>query len=589
MKLTEFFTGDKQITDPGRAQQNTVRNDAVSRQIRSMIPGQTIQGEVVSKNGNEVQIRLSDDLMLQARLDQNMNLEIGKNMTFEVKNNGKVVTLSPLFTNVATDANVLKALDMASLPINESTVSMTKQMMEAGLSIDRNSLQQVYREMNLFPQAQVSDIVNLHKLQMPVNENNLAQMEAYRNLNYQLETGLNEVLDAIPGVFAQLLEDQDAEGISRLYSQMVQMAQEALAEGGEEILLTGTGAEDTMQETAAAENAAPGTVMEEGAVSGNTAADTAAAEAVTAQTVAAKEQGITEALKGIPGAAAEEGEAAAKGGEAAADEVPSQSGENLGKNMAVSLGETAGTADRTAAQQFADILRQFPAESGGQALLSRLNGLMQGDGAGKELLKPILQLLKDQWTISPQEVADAERVEGLYRRLDRQLKNLSQTLESTGQASSQAYRTVTGLSQNLDFLQQINQAYTYVQLPLRLQQGRAHGDLYVYTNKKHLAMKDGQISALLHLDMEHLGPVDVYVAMVQDKVNTKFYVQDDDMLDFLMGHMDLLTERLQKRGYQCSFDMQVRGQKEAQEGSIDRLLQQENPIPLAEYSFDVRT
>jgi flagellar hook-length control protein FliK len=130
--------------------------------------------------------------------------------------------------------------------------------------------------------------------------------------------------------------------------------------------------------------------------------------------------------------------------------------------------------------------------------------------------------------------------------------------------------------------------YTYVQLPLRLQQGEAHGDLYVYANKKNLAAKDGPISALLHLDMEHLGPVDVYVSMNDAKVNTKFYLQDDEMLDFIMGHMDILTERLQKRGYNCTFEMQVRNQEEEEQSSIQKLLQQENHIPLAEYAFDIR-
>jgi len=197
--------------------------------------------------------------------------------------------------------------------------------------------------------------------------------------------------------------------------------------------------------------------------------------------------------------------------------------------------------------------------------------------------------LKQQWTITPEQVADAEEVEGLYRRLDKQLKSLANAMESSNHTETAAYKAVTNMTQNLDFLQQINQVYTYVQLPLRLQNGQAHGDLYVYTNKKHLATKDGQISALLHLDMEHLGPVDVYVAMQNEKVNTKFYLQDDAMLDFISGHMDILTKRLQNRGYQCNFEMMVREQGEEAKNGIQQLLEQENHVPLVEYAFDVRT
>ena len=156
----------------------------------------------------------------------------------------------------------------------------------------------------------------------------------------------------------------------------------------------------------------------------------------------------------------------------------------------------------------------------------------------------------------------------------------------------EAFRATASLSQNVDFLQQLNQMYSYVQLPLHLQQRDAHGDLYVYTNKKNLARKDGNVSALLHLDMENLGPVDVYVAMQNSKVSTKFYLRDDEMIDFMAAHMDILTERLRKRGYDCSYSMAVREEKTsgaATKGGLEPLLKQERGVMLSRYAFDVRT
>lgn len=198
---------------------------------------------------------------------------------------------------------------------------------------------------------------------------------------------------------------------------------------------------------------------------------------------------------------------------------------------------------------------------------------------------------KADWVLRPEELAVPGKVEELYRRLDRQLKGLASALENAGQTGSEAFRATASMSQNVDFLQQLNQMYSYVQLPLRLQQRDAHGDLYVYTNKKNLAKKDGNVSALLHLDMEHLGPVDVYVAMQNNKVNTKFYLQDDEMIDFMAAHMDILTERLRKRGYDCSYAMTTREEKgsEATKGGLEPLLKQERGVMLSRYAFDVRT
>ena len=201
MKLSQMFSGQTQVSETMRreeahSQQQTARNTAsVNRQIRSLVPGQTISGEIVGRNGGEVQIRLADDMVLNARVDRSLNIEIGKNMTFEVKNNGSSLTLSPLFTNVATDVNVLKALDMAGLPVNGTSVEMTGKLMEAGLPVNRNSLLQVYREVSSFPQAPISDIVDLHRLQMPVNEANLNQMASYRNLTHQLLQGMEAVTE----------------------------------------------------------------------------------------------------------------------------------------------------------------------------------------------------------------------------------------------------------------------------------------------------------------------------------------------------------------------------------------------------------
>lgn len=231
MKLTDLFTSEKQMVDTsGKSQANSARNaSTINRQIHSLAPGQTIQGELVARNGNEVQIRLADDVIIKARLEQSMNLEIGKTVTFEVKNNGQSLLLSPLYANTATDANVLKAIEMASLPVNHRTVEMTELLMKAGLSIDRNSLQQVFRESNIYANTELADIVDLHKLSMPVNEGNLSQIASYKNLTHQLVTGLNNCLEVLPDTMQDILKSGDVGGAEKLYRELMNMVQESVS------------------------------------------------------------------------------------------------------------------------------------------------------------------------------------------------------------------------------------------------------------------------------------------------------------------------------------------------------------------------
>lgn len=78
------------------------------------------------------------------------------------------------------------------------------------------------------------------------------------------------------------------------------------------------------------------------------------------------------------------------------------------------------------------------------------------------------------------------------------------------------------IKSNIDFMNDLNKNMTYFQMPLRFSQSDANGELYVFTNKKALAQGTDNVSALLHLDMENLGPVDVFVRLNKKNVSTNF-------------------------------------------------------------------
>lgn len=601
MKLTELFTNNKHVTESGSTQQPAVNNASINRQIHALKPGQTLQGEVISKNGGEVQIKVSEDFIVKARVDQNINIEVGKNMTFEVKNNGQTLNLLPLYTNTATDANVLRALDMAALPVNSDTIAMTEQMMLAGLSIDRNSLQQVFRESNLYPESNIEDIIDLHKLSLPVNNENLTQLASYKNLSHQLMTGLNTVTNALPDTIQSMMQSGDVDGAAKLFQDILNL----ISPGG-----TGSPAE-------ASDN--PVVVIRDGAVQqsgreggavnmqpqqagGNASAIQADLQQLLDLLAArSNEEPVMPVSEGIQ---TTEGMApAVEGMQNQEEAIPSQ--ERMTSQIRTQNPEDANSMQQQVQLQNAEAgnpLGQLQNPDGtGRALniLQRLiqqginnkdTALLQNLLGNKEVENFIKENLQKIWTVTPENVAEKGEVEQLYQRLDKQLKSLTHALETANQTGSEAYRAATNLTQNIDFLQQINQTYTYLQLPLRLQQGKnAHGDLYVYSNKKNLASAEGRVTALLHLDMEHLGPLDVYVAMQNEVVSTKFYVQDE-ILDFLEEHMDMLTERLEKRGYRCSCEMLTRETEIGNKDNfVQKLLEKDPQVPIVQYAFDVRT
>ena len=542
MKLTGWFSQDK-IADNSRVQTpNNANTEQVNRQIRALVPGQTLRGEVVSREGNNAQIRLLQDVLVDAKVDADIRLELGQNITFQVKNNGQTLNLSPLFTNMATEGTVLKALDMASLPVNENTVAMTKQLMDAGLPIDKNTLQQIWHESNAFPDAEILDLVNLHRLELPVTEENITQMASYRNLTHQLTAGIAETGESLTNMLQGLVESGDIEQAATIYSEVLELL----------------AFEDAAGETVTGQQQTEGSLPESG----------------VDVTVTPEE---AEQMPVQPSATAPE----AVPGQKTIIEEPTETAPGNGQTIKENP-DAEKTQEAPQLQNLQKLLKQGLETKDIPLLRSILhNSKVAGLPA---------KLLADRWSIKPEDVESPEKVEELYQKLGKQLKGLSNLLEENGQRGSSAYQNVTNLSQNVDFLQQINQTYAYIQLPLHLRQGEHKtGELFVYTNKKNLARKDGQVSALLHLDMEHLGPLDVYVALKDTKVSTKFYVQNDAILDYLEANMDVLTERLQKRGYDCKCETTLHTELQQTAQAMTPLLKTEGSVPVAQYAFDVRT
>ena len=542
MKLTGWFSQDK-IADNSRVQTpNNANTEQVNRQIRALVPGQTLRGEVVSREGNNAQIRLLQDVLVDAKVDADIRLELGQNITFQVKNNGQTLNLSPLFTNMATEGTVLKALDMASLPVNENTVAMTKQLMDVGLPIDKNTLQQIWHESNAFPDAEILDLVNLHRVELPVTEENITQMASYRNLTHQLTAGIAETGESLTNMLQGLVESGDIEQAATIYSEVLELL----------------AFEDAAGETVTGQQQTEGPLPEPG----------------VDVTVTSEE---AEQMPVQPSATAPE----AVPGQKTIIEEPTETASGNGQTIK----ENPGAEKTQEAPQLQNLQKLLK-----QGLETKDIPLLRSILHNSKVAELPAKLLADRWSIKPEDVESPEKVEELYQKLGKQLKGLSNLLEENGQRGSSAYQNVTNLSQNVDFLQQINQTYAYIQLPLHLRQGEHKtGELFVYTNKKNLARKDGQVSALLHLDMEHLGPLDVYVTLKDTKVSTKFYVQNDTILDYLEANMDVLTERLQKRGYDCKCETTLRTELQQTAQAMAPLLKTEGSVPVAQYAFDVRT
>ena len=137
-------------------------------------------------------------------------------------------------------------------------------------------------------------------------------------------------------------------------------------------------------------------------------------------------------------------------------------------------------------------------------------------------------------------------------------------------------------------MNQLNHTCAYMQIPLKLSGQNVHSDLYVYTGGRKHHDADEELTAFLHLDLEHLGSTDVSVKLRKKQVTTNFYLADDASYQLILDHMDILEERLEQKGYQVKIS--VTNQEEKM-NFVEDMLKQKTPSAggmVHRYSFDVR-
>lgn len=533
---------------------NTVNmnGSTLSAKLLSLYPGQMIQGEVVGTQGSQVQLLLGNEMMLNATLDSQIGINIGQLMSFQVKSNsGSLLSLVPLSVNLTMDESVMKALNEASLPVTDKTVEMVNTLMKEGMPIDKETLLNVNKELMTFPDAEVETIVQMERLKIPVTPENIAQFEAYKNYSHKLSDGIMEISGQITGLFANTGQTEETADLFR------QLLQFIAGKGQESVVLKEAGETSGLKEGQ----------------------------------VVLKENALKEGAETLQAAVKEltQGEGT--------DKVPVNTENPEGKEILT----------KAEIKEFVSLLRELgigedkisPFEKG-QTDIRQLFSILQNenfDGISlsklfhsKEFAKLFTGELTEQLLLKPAQVTK-EAMEEYYNNLKNQTSKLMQILENAGKADVPAAKSLQNINQNVDFLNQLNQMFTYVQIPLKMAGNAAHGELYVYTNKKNLAKKDGNVSALLHLDMPHLGMLDVYVAMQKERVSTKFYLQEESMIDFLEEHMPVLTERLEKRGYQTNAEVVLK-EKQTSGSVMEEMLKKDKNVSeakmIATRSFDVR-
>ena len=591
--------------------------------LEELSSGSVFEGTVSSVKNGKVTLALSDGQTITARLSGKVPLSQGTPMFFQVKSNdGATIEIKP-YTGAGSGGNPIltNALTEGTVPVTERNLAMVDAMMKEQMPIDKQSLLNMARIANMNPGVDITTVVNMTKLGIPVSPEMAAQFENYMTDEHailqEMDQAMNELADLAGShdltpdqavqmnqkILSILLPEQTAAGESVNTEGQIETGGQTTAEGQ---ILTGGQTTAEGQIVTGGQTTAEGQTTSEGQI-------------LTDGRLGAEEQIVNGEQTTTAGQAVREG----TGGQALGEVLSDQQFSSLGRLLQniPSLVESTKLfpeameqdifidtlEDESVAQNLMTEDAAWKAADGKTALdknltvsdflrtvsqlLSENNGMASqsiqklfGSDAYKSLLRNVME---QQWLIQPEALKQEKKISQLYEKLEQQMRQVEDALKEAGVTKTRFPETAAEVRGNIEFMNQLNQAYTYVQVPLKMSGQNANGELYVYTNKKNLRDPDAELSAFLHLDLEHLGSTDVSVKMQHRNVKTNFYMADDASYDLVEKYLPVLEQKLKDKGYQCTITM-TKEEKKVSFG--DDFLRKGMPQTgtLHRYSFDVR-
>lgn len=588
LNITILYQGDAmQISNLVSQYNNSVANgepmtgakgvEKLVSSLNEMSKGMIFEGTVSSVRGNQVKLALSNGQQILARLAGKFSFEQGQSVFFQVKNNdGGTIEIKP-YTVDGEGANLtlMDALKAAGLPVDGINLSMVNKMMEEQMPIDKTSLNQMYQLVQDNKDINVTTLVELKRLGIEINQVNAAQFENYANDKQAITIAMDSLIDELPNALSA--EDLSMYKLVTQARDILNIVTEGLPE---ETFISSEASDMSQYEAIIRDNQSAPVVKKHFNI---------AELFESLNSVSGESQDIytTQKINNAP----------------ATDTILLQENETKSNTIGFLLSDKQIEELNEQVRMLLPNVQEnnislYSEDSSVVGILNDIKSMLENTPANADTLRHLFsgeafklmlkEALEQQWMIKPGDLEkNPKKLDGLYDKIEKQITNMETILKTSGVVNPKAEALADNIRGNIEFMNQINEAYTYVQVPLKMNEKNASGQLYVYTNKKSMSNPDKELSAFLHLDLEHLGGTDVSIKMLHRKVTTNFYLDSDESYALVKQFLPVLEKRLQDKGYNCELNVNS-GLK--QMNFVAGFLKKDLPPTgqVHRYSFDIR-
>lgn len=580
-----LITGyDTRLQNAGQTEQtNQAESVRASADIAGLKEGAVFRGEILDIVGEKVTISLENEAKLMARLQSGVELGVGDQLLFSVKENtDSQILIKPMFDSLySAQTQVLeKALDVAGLSPTEKNFTVAKELMDAGLPVDKTHMVKILSQSMKFEGTSLQTLVSLYKMDIPITQENITQYERYQGMQHQLTGDIADAAKGIADFVKAFPTDTDGQTLLCTAKEIVNLfAGESDASVTEHI--------DPVDPKGANNLHTEGTVTN--TINGNTVSD---AVSGTPREGILTLDNMADSLVVGQGENAQSQEVILQ---QSIDTYMKETDTGLtGKNVSqlVDSMRQAGVSET-------DIMSVFQKSDSDPALLQNTLHLLQNVSVADDVIRQFLQqdgfqnvlseVVKKAFSLNPKQMKEPKEIDELYESILKHTKSFEDAVASNGGNPKEFQQNFQNMRQNLQFMNELNQHMIYAQMPVKLSNKQANSELYVYADKRKLQQKKDGISVMLHLDMDHLGATDVKVTLTGSNVHARFYLNDQDSVDIVTENMNQLAKQLADRGFSLTNEVVKRQPQESINKVVDEIIDENAERSIKRYTFDART
>lgn len=556
LQFNRYQTGNVTGTRPETVVNNDTQVASGNVALAQAEQGQTFTGQIVDVNGSQVTIQMEGNLMLQARMSETVNLNMGDTIAFLVKeNSGNIVMIQPLASDLQAMKNqtIFDLLEKNQLSPSDKNYQIAETLLNENMPVDRASMQKVLQQAYKYPDASIQTLVSMNKMQLPVTEQTIAGFEQY-------QTNQHAMMQALSGMTEEITAYMSEPDGMREMLQVLSDAQD----------LPVLNADAMLQEL---EQTTGDAMFAQGQIN------------------AGMELQVTDMTDNPLALSAEQVSAFAEKFGMTGEQLTDLTKQLQDMHFDAQTIQTLYTQSDTT-MQLVNHLQALVAGAADKSMIDAetMKEFFMSDGM-KELLEAAV---KEKFTLNPEKMQYPQEVSDLYKGIYEKMERLMQQMSGhTGSSGEHLSETAKGMQERIDFLQNLSNLFPYAQIPVRMEGRDGNADLFVYMNKKRMQEKKEDVSALLHLDMEYLGPTDVHVSLRGTMVHTKFYVEDEESAKIIDAHMTQLEQAIAENGYSLTNEVIMREptlHPETEKNAVVKeMFGDDIEKRVKRYSFDVRT